>query len=47
MYQGVIRDDARRKEKMRERHEELEKSVRRREVYETVQVVAKDDGVEC
>ena len=40
MYQGVLRDDARRKEKMRQREAELEESQRKRALYEQVQHVS-------
>jgi len=46
MYQGVIRDDARRTEKLRERQRDLEESLRKRKIYERVQVVARKDDVE-
>jgi protein PET117 len=39
MYQGVVRDDARRLEKMKQREEELRESQRKRELYERVQAV--------
>jgi protein PET117 len=39
MYQGVLRDDERRKEKMKQRVEDLEESKRKREIYERVQKV--------
>jgi protein PET117 len=39
MYKGVLRDDARRLEKMRQREEELRESQRKRELYERVQTV--------
>lgn len=39
MYKGVLRDDERRKEKMRQREEELRESQRKRELYERVQPV--------
>ncbi|KAF9477597.1 hypothetical protein BDN70DRAFT_810420 [Pholiota conissans] len=41
MYQGVLRDDERRHEKMRQRQEDLEASQRKRELYERVQAVDK------
>jgi protein PET117 len=41
MYKGVLRDDERRREKMRQRQEELEASQRKRELYERVQAVEK------
>jgi protein PET117 len=40
MYQGVIRDDKRRAEKMKRREEELKVSAKRRELYESVQTVS-------
>jgi protein PET117 len=40
MYQGVLRDDERRKEKMRQREEELRESQRKRVLYERVQTVS-------
>ena len=40
MYKGVLRDDERRKEKMRQREEELRESQRKRELYERVQTVS-------
>ncbi|KAG2042636.1 hypothetical protein BDR03DRAFT_1006306 [Suillus americanus] len=43
MFQGVIRDDARRLEKMRQREEEFRESSRRREMYEQVQNVVSSD----
>ncbi|KAI0035300.1 hypothetical protein K488DRAFT_83139 [Vararia minispora EC-137] len=39
MYQGVIRDDERRREKMRQREEDLRISKAKREIYERVQKV--------
>ncbi|KAI0083935.1 hypothetical protein BDY19DRAFT_899421 [Irpex rosettiformis] len=39
MYKGVLRDDERRREKMRKREEELVESQRKRELYEAVQQV--------
>ena len=39
MYKGVLRDDERRKQKMKKRQEELEDSQRKREIYERVQRV--------
>lgn len=41
MYKGVLRDDERRREKMRQRQEDLEASQRKRELYERVQAVEK------
>ncbi|EIN09504.1 hypothetical protein PUNSTDRAFT_101340 [Punctularia strigosozonata HHB-11173 SS5] len=43
MYQGVLRDDERRLQKMRQRQAELEESQRKREVYERVQRVSAQD----
>lgn len=43
MFQGVIRDDARRLEKMRQREEEFRESSRKREMYEQVQNVVSSD----
>ncbi|KAI6041291.1 hypothetical protein EDC04DRAFT_2893268 [Pisolithus marmoratus] len=43
MYQGVLRDDERRKEKMRQREEEFRISQRKRELYERVQTVVSND----
>ncbi|GBE86352.1 hypothetical protein BKA93DRAFT_775721 [Sparassis latifolia] len=40
MYKGVIRDDERRREKMRQREEDLHESLRKREIYERVQPVS-------
>lgn len=39
MYKGVLRDDERRRRKMKEREEDFLKSHRKREIYETVQRV--------
>jgi protein PET117 len=39
MYKGVLRDDERRREKMRQREEELQASKQKRELYERVQNV--------
>ena len=41
MYQGVLRDDARRLEKHKQRGDALEESLRKRELYERVQTVSK------
>lgn len=43
MYRGVLRDDERRKEKMRQREEEFRISQRKREAYERVQTVLSSD----
>ena len=39
MYKGVLRDDARRREKMIQRQQDLDESLRKREIYERVQPV--------
>jgi protein PET117 len=39
MYQGVLRDDERRREKMRQRQNDLLQSHQKREIYERVQTV--------
>jgi protein PET117 len=39
MYQGVLRDDIRRREKMRQRQEDLNASKKKRELYEHTQTV--------
>ncbi|KZT21575.1 hypothetical protein NEOLEDRAFT_1139192 [Neolentinus lepideus HHB14362 ss-1] len=46
MYKGVLRDDERRREKMRLREEELRESQRKRALYEQYQQVSKDDDVQ-
>ena len=46
MYKGVLRDDERRAEKMRQREEELQESLRKRESYERVQSVTRKDGAD-
>jgi protein PET117 len=43
MYKGVLRDDVRRGEKMKQREEELRESQRKREIYERVQSVRKQE----
>ncbi|TDL26646.1 hypothetical protein BD410DRAFT_783744 [Rickenella mellea] len=43
MYQGVLRDDARRAEKRRRREEELRESLRKKESYERVQAVKQQE----
>ncbi|PFH51795.1 hypothetical protein AMATHDRAFT_58288 [Amanita thiersii Skay4041] len=45
MYQGVLRDDERRREKMRQREEDLQRSKQKRELYERVQRVQKPDSL--
>ena len=44
MYQGVLSDDERRKEKMRQRQEDFERSREKRRIYEAVQKVEKADS---
>lgn len=44
MYQGVVRDDERRREKMKQREEEFRISQRKRETYERVQTVVSSDA---
>ncbi|KAG5638134.1 hypothetical protein H0H81_001653 [Sphagnurus paluster] len=39
IYQGVLRDDERRREKMRQREKDLDDSKKKRELYEQVQTV--------
>ena len=41
MYQGVLRDDARRLEKHKQREGALQESLRKREAYERVQTVSR------
>jgi hypothetical protein len=45
MYRGVLRDDERRREKFRQREEELRTSQRKRELYEQVQKVKQGTDV--
>jgi protein PET117 len=40
MYQGVIRDDKRRADKLKKREEDMKESAKKREVYESVQRVS-------
>ncbi|KAH9933379.1 uncharacterized protein B0H18DRAFT_870628 [Fomitopsis serialis] len=40
MFQGVLRDDERRREKMHQREQDLQESLRKREIYERVQSVS-------
>ncbi|KAJ7504289.1 hypothetical protein B0H11DRAFT_510247 [Mycena galericulata] len=42
MYKGVVRDDERRRQKMKQREADLEESRRKRELYERVQRVEKN-----
>ena len=42
MYQGVLRDDERRREKMKKRADDLQESLRKREQYERVQSVTSE-----
>ncbi|KAF8845100.1 hypothetical protein BDN67DRAFT_920428 [Paxillus ammoniavirescens] len=44
MFQGVLRDDERRREKMRRRQEDFQESQRKREVYESTQTVVSGKG---
>ncbi|CAL1715124.1 unnamed protein product [Somion occarium] len=44
MHQGVLRDDERRKEKMRQREAEFLESQRKRALYESVQHVPTKDS---
>lgn len=39
MFQGVLRDDERRRKKMRQREQDFEESHRKREIYERTQTV--------
>lgn len=39
MFKGVLRDDARRREKLQQRQDDFEESKRKRELYERVQKV--------
>ncbi|KAF8555964.1 hypothetical protein OG21DRAFT_1409918 [Imleria badia] len=43
MFQGVLRDDERRREKMRQRQQEFEESKRKREIYERTQTVVSSE----
>ncbi|EPQ56245.1 hypothetical protein GLOTRDRAFT_110720 [Gloeophyllum trabeum ATCC 11539] len=45
MFQGVLRDDERRREKMRQREEELQESLRKRALYERYQQVSSQRDV--
>ena len=45
MYKGVLRDDERRREKLRQREEDLRVSQHKREWYEQVQKVKKASDV--
>ncbi len=40
MYQGILKDDVRRREKMKQREEEFQRSLQKRELYERVQAVS-------
>ncbi|KIJ65587.1 hypothetical protein HYDPIDRAFT_27585 [Hydnomerulius pinastri MD-312] len=44
MFQGVLRDDERRREKMKRREAEFQESQRRREIYERTQVVVSSES---
>ncbi|KDQ61539.1 hypothetical protein JAAARDRAFT_30989 [Jaapia argillacea MUCL 33604] len=46
MYQGVLRDDERRKEKLKRREEEFKESQRKRELYERFQTVTTNKDVQ-
>ncbi|KAH7915284.1 hypothetical protein BJ138DRAFT_998204 [Hygrophoropsis aurantiaca] len=46
MFQGVLRDDVRRKEKMRQREEAFIASSRKREMYERVQSVVPSNNTD-
>ena len=46
MYQGVLRDDERRREKMKKRQEDLQESLRKREEYERVQSVTSNTNTQ-
>lgn len=45
MYKGVLRDDERRKEKMKQRQLEFEESQRKRALYESVQKVETEGAI--
>jgi protein PET117 len=45
MYKGVLRDDERRREKMKQREEELQESKRKRALYECVQTVERQETI--
>ncbi|KAI0794093.1 hypothetical protein C8Q74DRAFT_1246788 [Fomes fomentarius] len=40
MYEGVLRDEVRRRDKMKQREEDLQRSLERREQYERVQSIS-------
>lgn len=44
MYKGVLKDDARRREKMKERADALQTSLQKREIYERVQTVSSSES---
>ncbi|KAF9530463.1 hypothetical protein CPB83DRAFT_892742 [Crepidotus variabilis] len=44
MYQGVLKDDERRREKMKQREEAFQTSQKKREIYESVQTVSKSEA---
>ncbi|KIK50588.1 hypothetical protein GYMLUDRAFT_182538 [Collybiopsis luxurians FD-317 M1] len=44
MYKGVLKDDERRLEKMKQRQQDFEESKRKHELYERVQPVREDTG---
>lgn len=43
MFQGVLRDDERRQEKMRQRQQDFEESQRKRAIYERTQTVVSSE----
>ncbi|KAF8906258.1 hypothetical protein CPB84DRAFT_1770376 [Gymnopilus junonius] len=44
MYKGVLKDDKRRREKMKQREEDLHLSQQKRELYERVQTIDKSSA---
>ncbi|KAF9223988.1 hypothetical protein BS17DRAFT_704167 [Gyrodon lividus] len=44
MFQGVLRDDERRREKMQRRQDDFQESQRKREIYERTQIVVSGEG---
>ncbi|KAH7890833.1 hypothetical protein F5I97DRAFT_1799165 [Phlebopus sp. FC_14] len=44
MFQGVLRDDERRRTKLRQREEDLRTSQRKREIYERTQTVVSSEN---
>ena len=45
MFQGVLRDDERRQEKMRQRQQDFEESQRKRAIYERTQTVVSSEQI--